>query len=243
MPYHRRIFLKVLPATKTGKRDGCGHPLQQLSYWKYGMFRFTFDARSYLRAGMTRLWAGLVAVLALTLAGCAPGAIPIEEAQIHKATVKPTSYRISEGDKLDVKVFGEPEMSGEVQVDAEGVISLPLVGRMPAAGITAASLRGRIAKQITAKGYVQDPNVTVAILSYEPVNIFGEVRNAGQYTYRPGMTVRDAIALAGGYTYRANKNYVYIQQESGMGEKKLSMGGAKLYVQPGDSLRISERFF
>jgi polysaccharide export outer membrane protein len=134
-------------------------------------------------------------------------------------------------------------MSGEVQVDGEGAISLPLVGRMRAAGMTATALRGGITKQIAAKGFVQDPNVTVAILSYEPFNIFGEVRNAGQYTYRPGMTVRDAVALAGGYTYRANKKDIYIKNKFGSAEGKLSMNESELYVQPGDSLRVSERFF
>jgi protein involved in polysaccharide export with SLBB domain len=185
----------------------------------------------------------LFAVLALTVAGCAPGAISANGAQVPSAFAKPTSYQISDGDKLDIKVFSEPEMSGEVQVDGEGAISLPLVGRMQAAGLTAAALRQRITQQLVAKGLVQDPNVTVAMLSYEPFNIFGEVRNAGQYTYRPGMTVRDAIALAGGYTYRANKNYIYIQHQDGNGEEKLSMAGAQLYVQPGDAVRVPERYF
>lgn len=207
------------------------------------MFRLMSDARKLWRAGVIRLCAMLTAMLALTLAGCGPAAISADVMQMQTASVKPTSYRISEGDKLDVKVFGEPEMSGEVQVDGEGAISLPLVGRMRAAGMTATALRGRITKQIAAKGFVQDPNVTVAILSYEPFNIFGEVRNAGQYTYRPGMTVRDAVALAGGYTYRANKKDVYIKNKFGSAEEKLSMSGPELYVQPGDSLRVSERFF
>lgn len=207
------------------------------------MNHYVFGARRLCRAGAARLCAVLTILLALTVAGCAPGPISADEAQIQSAYVKPTSYRISEGDKLDVKVFGEPEMSGEVQVDGEGAISLPLVGRIGAAGLTATGLRSQITRQIVAKGLVQDPNVTVAILSYEPFNIFGEVRNAGQYAYRPGMTVRDAIALAGGYTYRASKNHIYIQHEYGTGEEKLSMAGAKLYVQPGDSLRVPERFF
>lgn len=221
------------------------------------MFRLMLDARNLWRAGVFRLCALPTVVLALTGAGCAPGAIsaddetalqmaPVQMAQTapaQTAYVKPTSYRISEGDRLDVKVFGEPEMSGEVQVDGEGTISLPLVGRLTAAGLTAGALRGQITSQIRAKGYVQDPNVTVSILSYEPFNIFGEVRNAGQYNYRPGMTVQDAIALAGGYTYRANKKYIHIKHENGNREEKLSMAGEKLYVQPGDSLRVSERFF
>lgn len=200
---------------------------------------------SQLRAGVTRMYAVLFAALALTLAGCASGAMPANDLgqASSSAYAKPTTYEISDGDKLDIKVFGEPDMSGQVQVDAEGAISLPLIGRMQAAGLTAPALRSRITHQILAKGLVQDPNVTVAILSYEPVNIFGEVRDSGQYTYRPGMTVHDAIALAGGYTYRANKNYVYIQHQDANGEQKLSMAGARLYVQPGDAIRVPERYF
>lgn len=184
---------------------------------------------------------GAISVVMTILAGCtsAPPAPGVQAA----AYTAPQNYTIGPGDRLKVTVFAEPDLSGEFQVAGDGTLSLPLAGETQAAGLTADGVRQRIAGQLASGGFVRDPNVAVEVVGYRPFNVFGEVRDAGQYEYRPGMTVRDAIAMAGGYSYRADRSRVFIEKSGAGQEVKVPIGGTALYVQPGDSIRIPERFF
>jgi polysaccharide export outer membrane protein len=154
-----------------------------------------------------------------------------------------SGYRLAPGDKLKVNVFNEPDLSGEYQVSDDGRIAFPLIGELRAGGSSAEEVRQHLIDALR-NGFVRNPRVTVEIANYRPINVVGEVRNAGQFTYRPGISIKDAIAMAGGYTYRANTGAVYVTRSAGGEQISIdlkSKDGAT--VMPGDNIRVPERYF
>ena len=111
---------------------------------------------------------------------------------------------------------------------------------MPAKGVPITAFRDSLARKL-ADGYLKNPRVNVEVLNYRPIYVHGEVKTGGEFPYKSGLRLRDAIALAGGYTYRANQNFVVVFRE-GQGEMKTAMTGS-FAVLPGDNIRIPERFF
>jgi polysaccharide export outer membrane protein len=150
------------------------------------------------------------------------------------------SYRLGIGDKLKVTVFGEESLSGPVEVNAAGHVALPLAGEVPAQGRTLTQFREAVAHRL-ADGYLKNPKVTVEITNYRPVYVHGEVKNGGEFSYKSGLKLRDAVAMAGGYTYRANQSYAIVLRE-GQGEVRIPANGS-VTLYPGDNVRIPERFF
>jgi polysaccharide export outer membrane protein len=108
------------------------------------------------------------------------------------------SYPLATGDRLGITVFGEPDLSGDFEVDSLGLISLPLIGRVQATGLDARGLEAIIVEKLR-DGYLQNPRVTVEVQAYRPFYILGGVKSPGSYPYVIGMTVLNAIALSGGY--------------------------------------------
>lgn len=108
-------------------------------------------------------------------------------------------YQIGTTDTLQVDVFGVPELSQTVQVDNAGNIELPLIGRVPAQGVTTGELSKRIATELNGK-YVKDPIVSVTVKdpSSQKVTVDGEVTQPGVYEITPRMTLTQAVALAKG---------------------------------------------
>ncbi|MBX3513879.1 MAG: polysaccharide export protein [Xanthobacteraceae bacterium] len=154
----------------------------------------------------------------------------------------PGTYRLSPGDKLKVTVFNEVDLTGEFQVNERGNIAFPLVGEVQAANSTSDEFQQRLTARLRGK-YVKKPRVSVEMISYRPVNVLGEVRNAGQIQYRPGLTLQDAVALAGGFTYRANTRTVYVRRADASGEVSISTDGERVPILPGDNIRVPERYF
>jgi polysaccharide export outer membrane protein len=155
---------------------------------------------------------------------------------------QPQIYRLALGDKVKITVFNEPDMSGEFQVNSAGKIALPLAGDVVAVNKTADELEGAVASKLNGR-FVKNPRVAVEVSSYRPFNVVGEVKNAGQYAYRPGLTIHDAVAMAGGYTYRANTHTVYVRGQSDKGERTISSDNTPVTVSPGDNIRVPERYF
>ena len=124
-----------------------------------------------------------------------------------RPTSAAASYVLGPNDRIRLKVYGEPDIAGEYEVDSNGQVSIPLAGHIRAAGLTTRQLERSIASTL-AKGIVRDPRVNVEIALYRPYYILGEVKKGGEYPYRLGLTVMDAVASAGGFTYRANENKV-----------------------------------
>lgn len=150
------------------------------------------------------------------------------------------TYRLGVGDKLKVTVFGEENLSGQFEVNALGQVSMPLIGEVPAANQPIVEFRDTIARRL-ANGYLKNPRVTVDVLNYRPIYVHGEVKSGGEFPFKSGLRLRDAVALAGGYTYRANQTYVAVFRE-GQGEMTIPMDGT-FSVLPGDNIRVPERFF
>ena len=136
---------------------------------------------------------------------------------------------------------GEPDITGEYEINSGGQVSIPLAGHIKAAGTTTPQLERLIASAL-AKGIVRDPRVNVEIAQYRPYYILGEVKKSGEYPYRVGLTVLDAVASAGGFTYRANEDKVYLRR-SGSAAEEIHPLSAPVLVYPGDNIRIPERYF
>jgi polysaccharide export outer membrane protein len=140
-----------------------------------------------------------------------------------------------------VRVYNEPEISGDYLVDGAGYVSIPLAGRIRAAGLTVSALERAITSQLN-RGLIKDPKVNVQISVYAPFYIHGEVKQSGEFAYKPGMTVLDAVASAGGFTYRADEGTAYVRSAGETVERAYSLT-ARVPVRPGDNIRIAERFF
>lgn len=150
-------------------------------------------------------------------------------------------YRLGISDKLKITVYGEEDLSGEFVVDSTGQIQLPLVGQVEAANMTLHEFRAEVSKALMA-GYLKDPRVNVEVMNYRPFYIMGEVNKPGEYPYENGMTVLSAIALAGGFTYRADDDEVYLRH-NGEAEEHTMPADSKTKVVPGDIIRVPERIF
>ena len=151
------------------------------------------------------------------------------------------SYVLGPNDRIRLKVYGEADITGEYEIDSNGQVSIPLAGHIPAAGLTTKQLERSISSAL-AKGIVRDPRVNVEVALYRPYYILGEVKKGGEYPYRLGLTVMDAVASAGGFTYRANEKKVYLRR-SGAGVEESYALDAPIPIFPGDNIRVPERYF
>lgn len=150
-------------------------------------------------------------------------------------------YKLGSGDRIRVTVFGHEDLSGEFDVDGSGNVSLPLIRNVAAQGLTVKQLEQIIIDRLTPD-YLKDPSVSVDVLNYRPFYIYGEVNQPGSYAYVSGMTVVNAIAMAGGFTYRAKKSRVEITRASDA-SKTPQEGSPDTLVLPGDVIEVPERFF
>jgi polysaccharide export outer membrane protein len=178
----------------------------------------------------------------LALAACAsePMSAAAAPPEGKPETFNQREYVLGVGDKIKITTFNEISLSGDFSVSPAGVISFPLVGAIQADGLTVAALETAIADKLRA-GYLNDPRVSLEVLTYRPFYILGEVRNPGTYTYAPGLTVGRAVATANGYTYRANTKKVFIKHQGQ--NQELSYPAEGTEILPGDTVRIAERFF
>jgi protein involved in polysaccharide export with SLBB domain len=187
-----------------------------------------------------RRFAGLLVLSMLTL-GAVSAIAPSASAQQRLAASPSGAYILGPTDRVRLKVYGEPDITGEYEVDANGNVSIPLAGQVKAAGLTTKQLERNITSAL-AKGIVRDPRVNVEMVAYRPFYILGEVKKSGEYPYRVGLTVLDAVATAGGYTYRANEGKVYLRRSGSTVEEIYPMD-APVLVYPGDNVRVPERYF
>jgi polysaccharide export outer membrane protein len=189
-----------------------------------------------------RFVVGLLLAIPLLLSACSGVEAPAPPPQVVAAAASSAdAYRLDSGDRVRVSVFGEADLSGEFTVDEGGAVGLPLVGNVMAAGNTAAEFQ----EAVTAAyrdGYLRDPRVSVEVLNYRPYFLVGEVKGGGQYPYKASLTVQDAVAIAGGYTYRANTHVVYIRHAGQDDETRYDLSEL-VEVSPGDIIRVPERFF
>ncbi len=151
------------------------------------------------------------------------------------------NYRLGPGDRIKVNVFNQADLTGEYTLDGSGRFSMLLIGQVSAAGRTATELEADIIGALRPD-YLVNPRVTVQVLTYRPFYIIGEVGSPGDYPYVDGMTYLNAIAIAGGYTFRAKQDIVYVIRAGDPEEEEVRLSVSDR-VQPGDVIRVDERMF
>ena len=151
------------------------------------------------------------------------------------------AYNLGPGDKLRVVVYGQEGLTNSYAIDAAGAITMPLIGSVPARGRTPAGLAAEITGRLR-NGYIREPSVAVEIEAYRPFFILGDVAAPGQYPYVPNMTVESAVAIAGGFSPRAQRDQVTLTHTdaSGAGRFVVPLGTP---IGPGDTVFVGERWF
>ncbi len=153
------------------------------------------------------------------------------------AACQDDGYRLGTGDGLRITVFGQEDISREVEVDSAGRITLPLIGDFVVVGRTLKDVEKMIVEALTPD-YFRNPVVSVEVLEYRNFFILGEVANPGPYPYVGKMTVITAVAMAGGFTYRAVEDEFIISRDG-----QQIRAGKGTCVFPGDVVQVRERFF
>jgi polysaccharide biosynthesis/export protein len=205
----------------------------------------------------------ITAMTALALSGCTHTSGPVATVQSRSdldslaygpaprvpvvyaaAPVAPTydaAYRLDAGDKLRIVVYGQEGLTNTYAIGAGGAITMPLIGSVPARGLTPAELASVITRRLRG-GYIRDPSVAVEVEAYRPFFILGEVAAPGQYPYVPNMSVESAVAIAGGFSPRARRDRVTVTHTdvSGSSRYVVPLGTP---LGPGDTVFVHERWF
>lgn len=176
----------------------------------------------------------------IVLAGTAMAQSSPKEAMPQSGTSDST-YKLGIADKIQINVFNQPDLSGEYQLDGEGRIFMPLIGRVEAVGLTAAELE-KVLVDMLKPDYLVNPRIFIQVGIYKPYYLVGEALGTGPFPYVSGMTYLQAIANAGGFTYRAKKDYVYVIRADDPSQTEIKLDVDEK-VQPGDIIRIAERLF
>lgn len=180
----------------------------------------------------------LILTLACLLAACAAqGPFPVSA----DGAPAQAGHLLGPGEKLRITVYGETALTGEYVIGADGELAFPLVGTIPAAGKTPQALTQDLAAAL-GNGYLLNPNVAIEVMTYRPVYVLGEVNQPGEFPYQPGMTALAAIAAAEGFTYRARQSVVFVKRAGEAEEREVTLT-SDLVIQPGDIVRVGERYF
>lgn len=178
-------------------------------------------------------FAGLFLVAGLVACG---STAPTE---IEQSAVVP-EYHLGSGDRVRVTVLDQPNLTGEYRVDGAGKISFPLIGAIDARGLSSRELEEKITTGLKPD-YLANPSVSVEVVNARPFYVLGEVKNPGSYPYVEGITVLNAVAIAGGFTYRAREEDFYIMRAASPSQKQGANPATR--VTPGDVITVRERYF
>ena len=163
------------------------------------------------------------------------------------ARVAPTSggdvdYQLGANDRVRIIVFGQPTLTGEYTLDGNGVLAFPLIGNVDANGQTTKQLQKTIVSKLDPD-YLQNPSVSAEVITRRPFYVIGEVQKPGNYPYVTDMTALQAVAMAGGYTYRARQNNLYLKRLDANGRMIRVAATPETKVKPGDTVEVKERYF
>ena len=184
----------------------------------------------------SRFYVVAILMLGLSLVGCSPAGSNLPS--LPEGSASEATYLLGPGDHLKVTVFGSEDLSGEFPASDTGTVVVPLIGAVQAASTTPRQLEQTIHDKLINGGFVRKPQVTVQIINFRPIYVLGEVLKPGDHPYVPGLTVRAAIALAGGFTYRANMDFVIVTRQKAEFRAPLSA-----VLRPDDVIQVSERYF
>lgn len=179
-----------------------------------------------------------IVVLASGLAAACAG--PQYQADLLRAQVN-APYLLASGDRLRIIVFGQDNLSNSYSVDGSGNVSLPLIGLVKASGLTTAELERTVEARLRS-GFLREPRVSIEVEAFRPFFVLGEVTTAGQYPFINGMTVQNAIAVAGGYGPRGYHGDVDITRM--VNGRPITFTAPETFpLRPGDTIAVRERFF
>jgi protein involved in polysaccharide export with SLBB domain len=152
-----------------------------------------------------------------------------------------SDYQLGSGDRIQIQVFDEADLSMEVRLSDAGTISYPFLGEVRVSGNTVSQLEAQIVGGLKGD-YLVDPKVNVSVVEYRSFYINGEVEDPGGYPYQPGLTLRKAIALAGGFTERASKSKINVLSEGAVDGRQRQIG-MDVTLKPGDIVTVEQSFF
>eukprot|EP01012_Entosiphon_sulcatum_P066644 TRINITY_DN95991_c0_g1_i1.p1 TRINITY_DN95991_c0_g1~~TRINITY_DN95991_c0_g1_i1.p1 ORF type:complete len:221 (-),score=29.54 TRINITY_DN95991_c0_g1_i1:516-1106(-) len=186
----------------------------------------------------------LLLASSLALGSCGTATVGDFPAELAPTTVSNPmdGYRLEPGNRVRIVVFNENNLSGDFTVDPSGSIALPLVGNIPASGVTSKVLAKRIEDALKRDAYMQVPNVSVEVQTFRPYYVLGEVKQPGEFAYTTGLTVLSAVARAGGYDYRARQGEVVLVRPIPDGQKEYR-ASERTPILPGDIVKVLERRF
>jgi protein involved in polysaccharide export with SLBB domain len=153
----------------------------------------------------------------------------------------PADYRLGPNDRTRIIVFGQPNLTGEFQLDGNGILAFPLIGNVDANGMTPRDLQQAIANKLDP-AYMHNPSVSVEVSTRRPFYVVGEVQKPGSYPFVTDLTLLEAVATAGGATYRANMANFYIKRRVN-GQIVRVAASQESDIQPGDTVIVRERYF
>ena len=198
-----------------------------------------------------------VLLAAFALAACESDPTPIVPGDGDNLSLAPTGgpggnrgggssrdpdYRLGPNDRVRIIVFGQPTLTGEFTLDGNGVLAFPLIGNVNASGQTPSQLQQAIASRLDPD-FLRNPSVSAEVITRRPFYVIGEVQKPGNYPYVTDMTALNAVAMAGGYTYRARQNDLYIKRLDSNGRMVRIAAKPETKVRPGDTVEIKERYF
>ncbi len=152
-----------------------------------------------------------------------------------------SAYRLGAGDEISIHVYGEPEMEIRTRLGDQGVINYPFLGELKVANLTVSELEQLITRELKGP-YLVDPVVSVDIEEYRPFFVNGDVARPGAIPFQPGITLRKAIAMAGGFSERANRSGADIISASAPNQKPRH-ASMEEFIQPGDIITVKPSFF
>jgi polysaccharide export outer membrane protein len=153
-----------------------------------------------------------------------------------------SNYKLGSGDVISIKVFGEDDLSREkIRLTDAGTISYPVLGEIRVDGLTLGDLESLITKGLRGR-YLVNPRVSVNIDEYRQFFVNGQVEKPGGYPFQPGLTIRKAVSLAGGFKERASLNKIFLIRDGDATHQpvKVDLNAA---VNPGDVITVEESFF
>ena len=150
------------------------------------------------------------------------------------------NYILGAGDKIEIKVFGQPDLNVTSLLGNSGEINYPFLGKVKLVGLSVSQVEQTIISGLQPD-YLVNPNVYAQVVEYRPFYIHGEVKKPGGYPYQPSMTVNQAIALAGGLTERASVDKIFIFKEQT--KQQQQKGSLNSQIAAGDTVKIEQRLF
>ena len=151
-------------------------------------------------------------------------------------------YTLGAGDSIRIYVYGEPDLTFDnLLIGQNGRIAYPFLGELKVAGRTPGELQGKLEAGLKPD-YLVDPRISVSVVRYRPFFVNGEVKKPGGVDFQPGLTLRKAVSLAGGFTERANKKQFLVISANDPNRKENKVG-LDYQVQPGDIITVEDTFF